>query len=423
MFKKIAKFLSIKLNQCSRIATISTYNFFENDCYTKAAVLTFYTLQFIVPFLALLLGIAKGFGFDGYLENLITQTFYQQKEVLLNVIQIAISMLQHIGEGVIVGMGVILLFWANINLFSYIESTLNHIWKIKIQRTFLRKFTDYLAIILICPLILIASSSLTVYIKTEISHLHEYPLFKTVSFITDLIFTTLPFILSWILFFLIYVLLPNAKFRVWPRVLAAIFAGTIFQLWQIIFINFQIQLFNYGAIYGAFSIFPLLLIWLQFSWTIALFGAEIASAIENVLFYKVDEFGKNSVKASKVHIGFLILYHCLKTFYTYRLPLTDLQIAQNLSISLETTRKMLDTFVNGKILAPVEVKTGETSYLPLFDPYHFTIMNIRDIITESNRLEILVQDSEILRKISEILKNLDTVAENSSANIRITNLL
>jgi membrane protein len=421
MLQKIFTSLSDHFRRGMRILTASANSFVEDDCYTKASVLTFYTLQFIVPFLALVLGIAKGFGFDLYLENLITTTFNEPKEVTNNLIQVALSMLQHSSEEVIVGIGVVFLIYANINLFSYIESTLNYIWKIKIQRSFFRKFNDYLAIVIMCPLIFIASSSLTVYLKTQIAYLPWYPLYETLNFLFEVLFRIVPLVLSWLLFFLIYFLLPNAKFRVWPRIVAAILAGSVFQLWQVIFINFQIQLFNYSVVYGSFAIFPLLLIWLQFSWLIALGGAEIAAAIENVVFYRTDEAKGNIKKINFVQVGFLILYHCLQAFYSTQSPLSDVQIALKLNIPLDLTRKILEILVKGNVLATVEIKSGVVGYLPLTDPQRFTIKTIKDILTDFH-VEIAVEDSEPLRQISDILNNLDHVVENSEANMKLTAL-
>src|SRR5437879_11932556 len=98
--------LQSKCRYGMRIVAAATYSFFKDDCYTKAAVLTFYTLQFIIPFLALVFGIAKAFGFDQYLENLINQTFSEQKEITNSLMQIALSMLSHSSDSIIVGIGI-----------------------------------------------------------------------------------------------------------------------------------------------------------------------------------------------------------------------------------------------------------------------------------------------------------------------------
>src|ERR1700722_3943462 len=232
MLTKIHSYLRSCYEQWKKIAIASFHSFLEDDCYTKASTLTFYTVQSIVPFIAFLLGIAKGFGFDEYFENLLTNAFEEQKEVTTYSLSIANSMLKHIKEGVVIGVGVLLLLWAMINLLSYIEIVLNQIWKIKEQRSFFRKVNDYVAIVIICPLILIVSSSFTLFLKTSIANLHGNPFLEKISVYLLLGFNIAPWILSWLLFFLLYFLIPNAKLRVWPRIIAALLAGTAFQLWQ-----------------------------------------------------------------------------------------------------------------------------------------------------------------------------------------------
>ena len=256
--------------------------------------------------------------------------------------------------------------------------------------------------------------------KTQITHLQGYPLYETLSSLFDVLFKIIPLFLSWLLLFLIYLLMPNTRLRVWPRVIAAIIAGTLFQLWQIVFINFQIQLFHYSVVYGTFAIFPLLLIWLQFCWVIILGGAEIASAIENVIFYEKEEL--KETKISRIQLGFLILYHCFEAFYTSQEPLSDTQIAQKLNIPLDTTRTILETLSQGKILAAIEMKNGAHGYLPLSDPQHFTLKKIRDVLSDSLLPKISVKNSEPLKKISSILESLDQAEESATANIRFATL-
>ena len=114
-----------------RILSATFYDFWKDDCYTKSSVLTLYTLQSLVPFLAFLLGIAQGFGFDTYLRDLIVAAFDKQKEVIDYAIKISYSMLQHLKGGVVAGIGVIFLIWTVVTLLSYIEYVLNDIWKMK----------------------------------------------------------------------------------------------------------------------------------------------------------------------------------------------------------------------------------------------------------------------------------------------------
>lgn len=399
--------------------------FWKDDCYTQSAALTFYTLQSIVPLLAAIFGIAKGFGFDKYLEEIITQTLPEQKEILTYAIQIAYSMLLYIQNGVVAGLGVLFLFWTNLNLLGYIEVAFNQIWKVRIPRTLLQRTQHYLAIIIICPVVFVISSSLTVYLKLQIQYLQEF--FPSENFSVYLIwlFNFVPLILSCLLFFFLYILMPNKKIKVWPRVVGSIFAGSIFQLWQLIYINFQLKIFSYNVVYGTFSLLPLFLIWLQFSWLIALAGAEIAAHMENDIFFDPKRIGndfKGPEKIQRKELGLLILYYCFNAFYTDSKPLSDLQIATIINAPLNIIQEVLELFVNSGILIPIKHDDVTIGYNPMRDPHLFTIKSVCDIIDDNYDINLLIDSSEHLNKISKILYYLDNAANHSEANITLDKL-
>lgn len=419
MYKKFLKSMKALYRKVSRVLVASAYGFWKDDCYTKASTLTFYTLQSIVPFLAAALGIASGFGFGEFLQKQITETFSEQKEFLNYAIEFAHSMLHHITGGVVVGFGVLLLLWTNLNLIGYIEIALNDIWKIRAPRSLYQKIKDYLATIIILPTVFVASSGLTVYFKSTIASLHGYSGFETVSVYMLGLFKFIPMILSMALFFLLYVLIPNTTVKIWPRVIAAVIAGAAFQIWQIIYIDFQVQIFNYNVVYGTFALLPLFIIWLQVDWLIALAGAEIAAHIENDIPFEGLHSDQEIRKANKKEIALLIIYHCLKAFYDRSTPLSDMQLSQQLKIPLGTTQNLLEALAKKGVLAPTSLTSEEVCYLPSSDPSKFTIKEIMDDIDPNNENEFMVETSEPLTRITRLLNDLDKIQTHADSNISL----
>ncbi|MCE5316003.1 MAG: YihY/virulence factor BrkB family protein, partial [Parachlamydia sp.] len=232
--------LTHAFNSAKRIVTSSLYDFWKDDCYTKSSLLTLYTLQSIVPFVALVLGIARGFGLDEYLLKLVTTLFEGQREVIDYTVKFSYSMLQHLQGQVVAGIGVIFLLWTVLTLLNYIESVLNEIWKVRTSRAFMRKFSDYLALLVVCPIIFVASSSITLYINSQITNyetLLDSAMVKNASSHLQVMMKFIsPLLLSWLVFICIYLFVPNTKFSLWPRVVAAVVAGSLFQLWQIFYL-------------------------------------------------------------------------------------------------------------------------------------------------------------------------------------------
>src|SRR6202012_1538918 len=129
-----------------RILTLAVKGFNEKKCLVKASALTYYMLFAIVPLLALLFAVAKGFGLQEKLESYLLDDFSQYADILTQAFQYADKMLQTTQGGLIAGVGILLLIYTVLNLLSSIENFFNDIWEIKKGRTLIRRITDYLAI-------------------------------------------------------------------------------------------------------------------------------------------------------------------------------------------------------------------------------------------------------------------------------------
>ena len=369
-FNSLTRFI-----QFIRILIAAGFGFAKDQCYLKASALTFYSLLSIVPVLAVAFGIAKGFGFEQHLEAHIFANFPQYYTLASHAIDFAYTLLEHTQGSLIAGTGVITLFWTVLRLLSNIESAFNQIWKVKYPRTLSRKFSDYLATMIICPIFFVTASSVTVYVARQIIEATEMSgiLMETMSPFLIMCLKLLPFVLCWGLFTFMYLFMPNAKVRFKAGLLAGFVTGTAYQFLQWGYIFFQLKLTNYGAIYGSFAALPLFLIWLQLSWIVVLAGAEIAFFAENnraAAFLK--GFGDPSF-ATRKRLAVLMVNKILQTFKLGETPLTALQLAANVEIPPDLAQDLLDTLVQTKILSEVNLQSRkEAGYQPARDPQTVT---------------------------------------------------
>ena len=259
---------------------LAVRGFQSENLQTKASALTYSTLLSIVPLLAVLLGIAKGFGFQGTVRQELFDYFPGHEMELNKAFEFVESYLAQAQGGVIIGVGLILLFYTVINLISSVEDTFNDIWQIQKSRPWYRKISDYLALFLVLPVLMTASSGLSIFMSTlQNSFLGQYLFFTP---LVELFLHIAPYIITTLAFTGLYVSLPNTKVRFVNGLVAGFIAGCAFQLFQFIYISGQIWVSKYNAIYGSFAALPLLLLWLQLSWLICLFGAELSYASQNV---------------------------------------------------------------------------------------------------------------------------------------------
>jgi membrane protein len=401
-----------------RIVLLAIRGFDQDKCQLRASALTFYSLISIVPVAAMAFGIAKGFGFEKNLERQLLEKFAGQEEVVIRIIDFAHSLLENTKGGVIAGIGVVVLFWAVIKVLSHIELSFNEIWEIKKPRTFGRKFSDYLSIILVSPILIIISSSVTVFITTQVTLITEKV--ALVGIFSPLIFfilNFLPYCLIWILFTFIYILVPNTKVNFKSALLAGIIAGTIFQLVQWGYINFQIGIAKHNAIYGSFAALPLLLIWLQLSWLIVLFGAEFSFANQNVDTY---EFEPDCLKISysfKKLLSLQISHLLIKDFSEGEKPLTATQISHILEIPVRLVRELLYELVESGIFSETTtMEYKELAYQPARDINVFTIKYIIEALEQRGTDNIPVAQTKELRALAESLQTFKGEIEKSPAN-------
>lgn len=386
--------------------------FIETDYYSLASSLSFYSLLSIVPVLAIAFGVAKGFGFEENLQEEILYRFQEQQETAKLLIQFAYSMLKQVKGGLIAGIGIVFLFWSVLALLSNVENALNGIWKVNEARSIPRRFSDYLAIILVLPIVFFISSSLTVYIATNVTEgARTSDFVHAVSPFFFFFLKISPYILSMIAFSFIYLFVPNTKVSPYSGILAGIVAGSAFQFWQWLYILFQSSISSYGAIYGSFAALPLFLIWLQYSWLILLFGAHISFQLDNRLSLPSKKLGENRVVSATL-VGLTITYHCVHAFSRGEAPLTDRLLVHLTGTPLNYIRVLLGILQKSNILL-----VSKKGFVPARDIHTMTIKDVSDAIDHGLCFEAPIQETPEVKLISTYLAKLDMTLAKAEANV------
>jgi len=410
-----------------RIVLLALRGFGDDKCLLRASALTFYSLLSIVPVLAMAFGIAKGFGLQARLETQLAglqERFPGQEEVITRVIDIANTLLENARGGVVAGVGVALLFWTIIKVLGNVEKSFNDIWGVKKPRSFGRKLSDYLSLMLICPLLFIMSSSITVFIAGQVKAITER--ISLLGAVSPLIFAglkLLPYCTIWILFVSVYIFMPNTKVNFRSGVLAGIVAGTIYQVVQWVYITFQIGVTKYNAIYGSFAALPLFLVWLQLSWLIVLFGAELSFAYQNVDTY---EFEPDCLRASsrfRKLLSLRMVHLLVKNFCAGEKAGTATQISHTLEIPIRLARQILFELTESGIISETVAEADEAvAYQPAQCVEKYTVQYVLDALDQRGSDDIPVAESTELDKLSECLNAFGNVVKKSPANILLKDL-
>ncbi len=245
----------------------------------KASALTYSTLLAIVPILAVVFAIARGFGFNIYIEVWFRDILASQPQAADIIIEWVNSYLVHTKSGVFLGIGLVFMLYTVLMLVNNIEETFNEIWQINSSRSIYRSFTNYLAAFFLFPIFIVVTTGLSIVMTTIASSMPNVLMLGTVM---EWLLSLLPYVLLSALFFGLYVSMPNTHVEWRCAIVPGIVAGVGIQWLQLFYVHSQIWVTGYNAIYGSFAALPLFMLWVQISWTICLFGAELTYTNQNL---------------------------------------------------------------------------------------------------------------------------------------------
>jgi len=407
-----------------RIILLASRGFIRDHCQKTASVLTYYSLLNIVPVVAVAFAMAKGFGLEKLIEKQILQMAEKanwQADITTQIISFSHKLLEQARGGLIAGVGIVLLLWTVISIMGKIEESLNEIWEIKKSRTLIRKFSDYMAMMVFGPVLLIISSSATVLVASQVKVIvNKIAVLGVFSKVIFLLLNLLPYVSIWVLLTMLYLIMPNTRIPLRSAILGGITAGTITQIVQWIYIKFQIGVASYGAIYGSFAALPLFLGMLQMSWMIVLLGAEIAYANEHYeTFGFHPDYSRMSVSSKKLLM--LRIFHLLtKKFSLGEKPLSVSQIAHALEIPVRLVQQFLHELSDvGLVVETVKGIKDEVAFQPGRTIENITVKFALDEYEKYGITKIPDYQSEEVEKLYKHLKDISETIEKSPSNVRI----
>ena len=393
-----------------KIFLVSLKEFDKNNVNVQASSLTFYLMMTIVPIVAMVFAISKGFGIDEQLIDRLNETFPNQHDVVNTVLEFADSTIKNARGGLLAGIGFIVMLWSSMNMIVQIEECFNAIWKAKSRRSWSRRFADYLSVMLVVPVLLFLSTSLTVTFKYYLSSVtDEIPVLRE---ITPLIFNLIPYMLVWILFVVLYMVMPNVKVRFAPALIAGIIAGTAFQLVEQFYFYSQISISKYNAIYGSLAAIPLFLLFAKISWQIVLFGAELSFAYQNIENYDLEIDSETLSNRNKVVLSLYVMECIVKNFAVGRPPKNSSQLASDLGLSIRAVNVAVSDLIRCGMLSEVRaVDDREYAYQPSMDIHRITIGSVLENLDNSGEgaitQQILPDMERIYAILQKVTKNFD----------------
>ena len=345
------------LRQVQTVALVGR-DFNMNQSLLRASALTYYTMLSLVPLLALTFALLKAFGVQNLLQPLIIEK--------LNVGngRIAETILSYINNTQVAQLGafgLLFLLVAVISLLTNVEKAFNHVWGVKEVRPLLRRFADYLSVILVGPVLIISAISMTSSMTSN-SLVQSLMDLQLVGNLLILLLKVAPFIFMWLAFTGLYVFMSNTKVEWRAAFIGGVAGGTLWQLAQVAYIHFQVGVGRYNAIYGTMAALPIFMVWLYLSWVIVLFGLGVCYAKQNLRTSGVDLRGSEISRNCFEQVALAILVTLADRFSRGEAPLSQEHLAQYLYIPPRLCRDILATLLAVGLVTENCSLTGQCRY-------------------------------------------------------------
>ena len=394
--------------------------FFDSQLNLRAMSLVYTTLLSLVPLLAVSVSVLKGFGADHEISSLLEDFLLPLGDRGADITAQIINFVEGINYGLLGSLGLALLIYTVISLMQKIEHAFNFTWHVSEDRSFARRFSDYLSVILIGPVLIFTALGITASLTSSILYqkLLSYPV---IGIMFGSFSHVLPFVLIILAFTLIYIFIPNTKVKFKAAFIGAVIAGILWQTVGWVFASF-VSSANYNEIYSAFAALFFFLIWLYLCWFILLVGASIAFYLQNPEQCSPSARGLILSNRMKEKLSLAIMSQVATQFHWKKPPLTLQQLAKNMKVTTEPVLTIVNSLLGRNLL--IKTEHEPTTYVPGSAPETITAL---DIITAVRTAEednlINLERLPNFSKVNDAFMNYQEVASDVLSRVLLTDLV
>lgn len=386
-----------------RTIVLVVRGFASKNLNDTAKSLTFSLAFAIVPIMAMVVAIAKGFGMADAIEQYLNSTFLGEAGMVPTVMEMVDRYLATAQGGLFIGIGILILLWAVYSFFESVETAFNTIWNVAKSRSIIRKFSTYITIVISIAIVMVCNTGLNVFIHTNLNN----SLF-------------VQFVICWVVFTWMYMAIPYTRVRFFSALIPGILMGTLFKLLQMLSVYLLAMLSRTSIVYGAFASIPILMIWLQYTSLLILIGAEMSYAIQNNADFEYEEDLNSMSRRYKDFVMLYLLSTIIKRFENDEAPLTAKELAIRDHLPIRLVNQLLSRLVETEVVREVFVEDREErTYQPALDTHKISVGMVIDRIDAQGTEEFLQAPSKEMEafwtKYLELKKanqHLDTILIN-----------
>ena len=405
-----------------RVIVIAVREFERDKCLQQSAALTYLTIFSLPAFLALLFSVAKGFNIydrlkDGVIDGFLDRTFPTDGgEASLRIREVVdqiFTYVQNADTKVLTTVGLLFIVYAAIKMLSAVEKAFNHIWGVQRARTFVRKLSDYLGIMMVTPIALLAGTAFTGYLQAQRAQVFQLevtlsPLLRAI-----------PMVSIWLGMSLVLLALPNTRVKLGAALMGGIVGGAIWQVSQYAFLEFQVGLTRLDAIFSSFAAVPLLLSWIYVSWVALFAGCEVAYAFQNEAVVTSMARSGPVDQNYRESLGVRMAGRATHAFLNGHPPPTAAQLSAEIGAAPRVAGEVLELLVQHRLLSREDDDEG---YLPARDPETITVLHLLNALRTNKLAGELPVQNRLDERVDRILESFEKELSESLSNYTLREL-
>ncbi len=352
---------NVLLLKVLRVGYVSILDLMGGQLSLRAMSLVYTTLLSIVPLLALSFSVLKAMGAHNEIEPFLFQFLAPLGEQGLQIGENIIGFIDNIKVGVLGSVGLGLLIYTVLSLVHKIENAFNMLWQVEATRSLGERFSSYLSVILIGPVVMVSALGMTATVMNSsvVTYFMDIEPFGSLIVLATKL---LPYLMVIGVFGFIYVFVPNTKVRFFPAAIGAVIAGFLWQTSGVLFATFVVNSTKYTAIYSSFAVVIMLLIWLYISWLILLFGSNLAFYVQNPSSLRVNREGFEISNRVKERLALYIMQLIGKAHHQGDKPPVLDELTNVMAVPHTLVRYVLTKLIAKQLV--VENNDDPIGYLP-----------------------------------------------------------
>ena len=387
----------------------------------RAMSLVYTTLLSMVPLLAVSFSVLKAFGVHNQIEplllNLVQPLGEKGNEIVVNLL----GFVENMKVGVLGSVGLALLLYTVVSLIQKVESSFNYVWHAKSTRPFSRRFSDYLSVIMVGPVLMFSAIGMTASLMNSdvVQALVSIEPFGSIMLVVTKL---IPFLLIIMAFTFVYMFMPNTRVKFTAALVGAVVGGALWQSTGLVFAEFASSSTKYAAIYSGFAILVLFMIWLYLSWFILLLGSQVAYYVQYPEQIRLSNQRVPLSGRLREQTALLTIYWIAHRFVRHKKPLSIAELCQLLAIPAERVTETVQMLMDRELV--VETNDEPSTYVLQSDPANMTVAEFLQIVRRPNDEQSMMNDQiQSVGGVDEVMAQLESSVGEKLAGLTLRKLV